>query len=83
MVVGHTFNAVPTTAADVGDLGGPVVAGGRHDVVDGGLLGGIGTDGGIVEGEAGLGAVDEGGGSAGVGHDDGEGGGEGREVEKG
>lgn len=83
VVVGHTFDAVPAAAADVGDLGGPVVAGGGHNVVDGGLLGGVGADGGVVEGEAGLGAVDEGGGRGGIGDDDGEGGGEGGGEEEG
>jgi len=32
-LVGHALNAVPATAAHVGDVGGPVVAGGSHDVV--------------------------------------------------
>lgn len=84
VIIGHTFNAMPTAAADVGDLGGPVVTGGGHDVIDGGLFSGVGTDGGIVEGEAGLRAVDEGRGGAGVGvgHDDGEGGREGRKEEE-
>lgn len=59
VIIRHTFDAVPPAATDVGDLGGPVVAGGGHDVVDGGLFRGVGTDDGVVEGEAGLGAIDE------------------------
>lgn len=82
VLVGHALDAVPAAAADVGDLDGPVVAGGGHDVVDGGLLGRVGADAGGVVGEPGLGAVDEGGGDAGVRHDDGEGGGVVCEVEK-
>lgn len=72
VIIRHTFNAVPAAAADVGDLGGPGIAGGGHDIIDGGLFGGVGTDGGVMEGEAGLRAVDKGRGSAGVRHNDGE-----------
>lgn len=54
--VRHAFDAVPSSAADIGDGGGPGVAGGRHELVDGALFVGVGAS---LAREAGLGGVDE------------------------
>lgn len=69
--VGHALDAVPAASADVGDVGGPVIAGGPHDVVYGFLLGRVGSSAVVVvHGEPCLRAVDQGRGNTGVGHDD-------------
>lgn len=52
----HAFNAMPSSAADIGDGGGPVVASGRHELVDSALFVGVGAS---LARETGLRGVDE------------------------
>lgn len=50
VLVRHALNTVPSATTHVGDVGGPVVAGGPHDVVDRFLLMGVSSDPVLVNG---------------------------------
>lgn len=54
VLVRHALDAVPPAATHVGDVGGPVVPGGPHDVVHCFLLVGVGSEPVLVCGEPGL-----------------------------
>lgn len=55
VLIGHALYAVPPATAHVGNVGGPIVAGGPHDVVDRLLLVGVGSGRDIMlHGETGL-----------------------------
>lgn len=69
--VGHALDAVPTPSANVRDIGGPIVSGGSHYVVNRLLLLAVGPSPVVVvHRKPSLRPVDEGGWDAGIRHDD-------------
>lgn len=52
VLVGHALDAVPAAAAHVGDVGGPSVSGGSHDVVHCFLLSLVGSGTVLVHGKS-------------------------------